>query len=137
MAEPHRRRFSLDEVKIDPRLKNRILSADGDEEVGAWDGEKIEDLVTELDRIEERVDANYAGLPHNENIPEDLRDQVEKDLPIWACDKAGNCLVGEGATKIRSVEQIRAHYDKKYGGVDKFKEKLRKEREALIARLKQ
>ncbi len=136
MAEEHRRRFSLDEVKIDPRLKNRIMSADGEEEVGAWDGEKIEDLVKELDRIEERVDANYAGLPHNDNIPEDLRDQVEKDLPIWACDRAGNCLVGDGATKIRSVEQIRNRYAKKYGGVDQFKEKLRREREAFVNQLK-
>ena len=34
------RRFSLDPIKVDPSLKNRIFSADGDETVGEWNGEK-------------------------------------------------------------------------------------------------
>ena len=113
------------------------MSADGDEELGSWDGEMIEDLVKELDRIEERYDPNYAGLPHNKNIPEDLRAQVEKDLPIWACDVSGNCLVGKQADKIRNVDQIRKRYEKKYGGVENFKEKLRLEREQFIQSLKE
>ena len=46
------RRFSLDPIKVDPSLINRIFSADGDETVGEWDGEDINDLVKELDRIE-------------------------------------------------------------------------------------
>ena len=136
MAPEPQRRFSLDKVQIDPRLKNRIMSADGDEELGVWDGENIEDLVKELDRIEERYDPNYAGLPHGNNLPEDLRSEVEKDLPIWACDASGNCLVGGQADKIRNVEQIRKRYEKKYGGVEKFKEKLRLEREQFIQSLK-
>ena len=53
------RRFSLDPIKVDPSLRNRIFAADGDEVVGEWNGENINDLVKELDRIEERVDANY------------------------------------------------------------------------------
>ncbi len=130
------RRFSLDKVEIDPKLLNRIQSADGDDTLGEWDGEHIEDLVKELDRIEERHDANYANLPHNKNIPEDLRGQVEKDLPIWACDRKGMCLLGEQADKVRSVDQIRKRYDKKHGGVEAFKEKLRKEREAFVEKLK-
>jgi hypothetical protein len=136
MASEIRRRFSLDEAAIDPQLKNRILSADGEEEVGSWDGESVQDLAQELERIEEFADANYAGLPHSQNIPEDLRDQVEKDYPIWAADKSGNCLVGEHAGQIESVAAIRAHYEGKYGGVEKFKEKLRLEREQMIAELK-
>ena len=136
MAPEQQRRFSLDKVELDPRLKNRIMSADGDDELGSWDGEKIEDLVTELDRIEERNDPNYASLPHGKNLPEDLRSQVEKDLPIWACDISGNCLIGEHADKVRHVDQIRNRYEKKYGGIEKFKEKLRQEREQLIQRLK-
>ena len=136
MAEEFRRRFSLDESAIDPRLKNRILSADGEEEVGSWNGQSVEDLARELERIEEFADANYAGLPHSANIPEDLKDQVEKDYPIWAADPSGNCLVGEHADKIESVEAIRAHYASKYGGVEQFKEKLRKERERMIAEMK-
>lgn len=136
MAQEIKRRFSLDSAQIDPRLQNRIMSADGDDELGAWDGEKIEDLVNELNRIEETADPNYSGLPHNKNIPEDLRNQVEKDLPIWACDKHGNCLVGEHADKVRTADQIRQRYEKKYGGVENFKEKLRKERELMIQKLK-
>jgi hypothetical protein len=137
MAPEQQRRFSLDKVQIDPRLKNRIMSADGDDELGSWDGEKIEDLVKELDRIEERYDPNYAGLPHGNNIPEDLRSEVAKDLPIWTCDASGNCLVGKQADKIRSVDQIRQRYEKKYGGVENFKEKLRLEREQFIQSLKE
>ena len=135
MASEHRRRFSLDKVEIDPAIKNRIMSADGDDHVGDWDGENIENLVKELDRIEERVDANYCSLPHNSNLPEDLRDQVEKDYPIWACDRSGQCLTGQHADKIVSVDKIRQHYDKKHGGVEAFKEKLRLEREKMIAEL--
>ena len=88
------RRFSLDPIKVDPTLKNRISSADGDEQVGEWNGEDINDLIKELDRIEERIDANYNSLPHSENIPEDLRGAVEKDCSIWTCDMKGNCLTG-------------------------------------------
>ena len=137
MAPEPQRRFSLDKVQIDPRLKNRIRSADGDDELGSWDGKNIEDLVKELDRIEERSDPNYASLPHGDNIPEDLRSQVEKDLPIWACDASGNCLIGEQADKIRNVDQIRKRYEKKYGSVENFKEKLRQEREQFIRSLKE
>jgi len=136
MAEEHRRRFSLDKVVIDPAIKNRILSAEDDDHVGDWDGENIDDLVKELDRIEERIDANYNSLPHNSNLPEDLRDQVEKDYPIWACDRQQRCLTGEHADKIVSVDKIRQHYDKKCGGVEAFREKLRLEREKMIAELK-
>ena len=132
MASEHNRRFSLDKVEIDPKLKNRIFSADGDEHVGDWDGETIEDLINELDRVEENVDANYASLPHHTNVPEDLRDQVEKDFPIWACDSQGMCLVGEQANEVVSIEKIRSHYDKKHGGVEAFKEKLRLERQKMI-----
>lgn len=135
MAEEIRRRFSLDKVEVDPVIKNRIMSADGDEHVGDWNGENIEDLVKELDRIEERVDANYNNLPHNSNLPEDLRDQVEKDYPIWACDQQGMCLTGEHADKVVSIEKVRRHYDKKHGGVEAFQEKLRLEREQMIADL--
>ena len=136
MAEEIRRRFSLEKVEIDPALKNRIMSADGDDELGTWDGQSIHDLVKELERIEERFDPNYSGLPHNNYIPKDLKDQVEKDLPIWACDNSGQCLVGKKAEKIRSVDEIREYYEKKHGGVEKFKEKLRLEREKFIQELK-
>ena len=136
MTSENFRRFSLDKVEIDPKIKNRIMSADGDEHAGDWDGEDIDVLVKELDRIEESVDANYGGLPHHSNIPEDLRNQVEKDYPIWACDLKGQCLVGENANKVHSLDKIRKHYDDKYGGVEGFKEKLRLEREKFEENLR-
>ena len=116
------RRFSLDPVKVDPSLRNLIYSADGDETVGEWNGEDINDLVRELDRIEERVDANYNSLPHADNIPEDLRGDVEKDCSIWTCDKKGNCLTGDQGADIESVDQIREKYILKYGSMEAFKE---------------
>lgn len=137
MASEIKRRFSLDKVQIDPLIKNRIMSVDGEDELGSWDGNSIDDLVKELERIEETSDPNYAGLPHNNNIPEDLRLQVEKDLPIWACDISGNCLIGEQADKVRTVDQIRGRYAKKYGSIEDFKDKLKREREQMIQQLKE
>ena len=127
------RRFSLDPMKVDPALQNRIFSADGDEKVGEWDGEDINDLVKELDRIEERIDANYNSLPHSVNIPEDLKGAIEKDCSIWTCDIKGNCLTGEQGEDIQSADQIREKYILKYGSLEAFKEKIRIEREKFIA----
>jgi len=126
------RRFSLDPIKVDPSLRNRIFSADGDEVVGEWNGENIIDLVKELDRIEERVDANYNSLPHSENIPEDLKGAIEKDCSIWTCDIKGNCLTGEQGIDIESADQIREKYTSKHGSLEAFKEKIRIEREKFI-----
>ena len=64
------RRFSLDKVDVDPKILNKILSADGDETLGEWDGNSIDDLVKELDRIEEFSDVRYSALPHSKYIPE-------------------------------------------------------------------
>jgi len=130
------RRFSLDPIKVDPSLRNLIYSADGDEVVGEWNGEDIYDLVSELDRIEERVDANYNSLPHSDNIPEDLRGDVEKDCSIWTCDKKGNCLTGDQGADIESADQIRKKYISKYGNMEAFKEKIRIEREKFVAEIK-
>ncbi|QPJ64529.1 MAG: hypothetical protein G3M78_03595 [Candidatus Nitrohelix vancouverensis] len=132
MAE-YQRRFSLDKVEIDPKLLNRILSADGDETLGFWDGEKIEDLEAELDRIEERYDVNYNSLPHQKNIPEEFKGAVEKDYPVWACDKKGDCLVGDGVEiRIESADTVREFYTKNHGGIEAFVEKLRIERQKFM-----
>jgi hypothetical protein len=130
------RRFSLDPINVDPSLLNKIFSADGDETVGEWNGEDINDLVKELDRIEERVDANYNSLPHSKNIPEDLKGDVEKDFSIWTCDIKGNCLTGEQGADIESADQIRKRYTLKYGSMEAFKEKVRIEREKFVAEIK-
>ena len=130
------RRFSLDKVKVDPILKNKIFSADGDDHIGDWNGECIDDLVKEIDRIEERSDPNYSSLPHRENIPEDLRLEVEKDFPIWTCDKKERCLVGDAGDDIKTVEEIRKFYEKEYGSIENFKEKLLQDREKFIQEVK-
>ena len=130
------RRFSLDPITVDPSLLNKIFSADGDEAVGEWNGEDVNDLVKELDRIEERVDANYNSLPHSKNIPEDLKGDVEKDCSIWTCDIKGNCLTGEQGADIESVDQIRKRYTLKYGSMEAFKEKVRIEREKFVEEIK-
>jgi hypothetical protein len=130
------RRFSLEKVKIDPILKNKIFTADGDDHIGDWNGECIDDLVKEIDRIEERTDPNYSSLPHRENIPEDLRLEVEKDFPIWTCDLKERCLVGDAGDDIKTIEEIREFYKKKYGGIKNFKEKLRLDREKFIQEVK-
>ena len=130
------RRFSLDKVHVDPSLKNKIFSADGDDHIGNWNGECIDDLVIEIDRIEERADPNYSSLPHRENIPEDLRLEVEKDFPIWTCDIKGRCLTGDAGDGIKTVEEIRNFYKAEYGSIDNFKEKLRIEREKFVQEIK-
>jgi hypothetical protein len=128
-----RRKFPVDESQIDPSLKNRIFSPDGDEVVGYWDGESIQDLEKELDRIEERVDANYNSLPHHYNIPKDFFDKVEKDYPVWACDKKGECLVGEGPEiRIEKAEVVRDFYINKYGSIEAFHEKLALDRKKFM-----
>ena len=130
------RRFSLDKINIDPALKNKIFSADGDDHIGNWNGECINELVKEIDRIEERADPNYSNLPHRENIPEDLRLQVEKDLPIWTCDIKGQCLVGDAGNEIKNVDEIREFYIKRYGSIEAFKEKLKADREKFVREIK-
>lgn len=128
-----RRKFPVDDSLIDPNLKNRIFSPDGDTVVGYWDGESVQNLEKELDRIEEREDANYNSLPHHNNIPEELRDQVEKDYPVWACDKKGECLVGEGAEiRIEKADTVRNHYINKYGSIQAFHEKLALDRKKFM-----
>ena len=127
MVSESSRRFSLDKETIDPALLNRIFSADGDEIIGTWTGKSINDLVTELDRIEESTDANYSNLPHQGNIPEDLREIITADFQIWACDQSGNCLTGETASRVLHVDQIRNHYKREYGGVKQFKDKIQRE----------
>tara|TARA_Y100001960_G_C14753427_1_gene869847 strand:- start:1764 stop:2183 length:420 start_codon:yes stop_codon:yes gene_type:complete len=131
------RRFSLDKVNVDPTLKNKIFSADGDEHIGDWNGECINELVKEIDRIEERADPNYSNLPHRQNIPEDLKLQIEKDLPIWTCDIKGQCLVGDAGDEIKTINEIRELYINKYGSVEKFKEKLKADREKFVREIKE
>ena len=130
------RRFSLDKVTVDPALRNKIFSADGDDHIGDWDGEYVDDLVKEIDRIEERRDVNYSSLPHSYNIPDEFKPEIGKDYPIWTCDKNGRCLAGDTGEEILPIEEIRTPYINKYGSIDQFKEKLKIDREKFVQEIK-
>ena len=56
----------------------------------AGDVRKVGDLV------------DMAALPSAE-IPDD----IDTGYPVWACDKAGRCLVGTVADEIETLDQIR------------------------------
>lgn len=80
--------------------------------VGAWDGKRVEDLQVELARIKSELAGEgsvdrvaTAGVPHGDQIPEDLR--TFRAYPIWGCDVAENCLCGANANRIVSVRDVR------------------------------
>jgi len=84
--------------------------------LGTWDGLNVDALRDELDRIkatlpeEIRIHTiDMTDLPHAELVPEDLA--THTGYPIWACDKSGFCLTGEGAREIESAADIRARLD--------------------------
>ncbi|MFQ5444451.1 MAG: hypothetical protein ACE5EK_07535 [Nitrospinales bacterium] len=130
MAEDFSQRsFSLDKDKVSSITHDNIFEIETENIVGKWNGEDIRELAKELDRIEETTDVNYSALPHHEQIPADLHDEVEKDYSIWACDKSGNCLVGEQGVDIESADEIRKHYESSHGSIEAFKEKIREEKQ--------
>lgn len=86
--------------------------------VAAWDHEKVEDLMDILDQIPEALrDAgypprtgdviDYSDLP-SEPVPEKIA-----GYPVWACDKQGNCLVGDAADQIEHIASIIEWYEDK------------------------
>ncbi|HUU02181.1 MAG TPA: hypothetical protein VM425_12120 [Myxococcota bacterium] len=84
--------------------------------LGTWDGLDVGQLRAELDRIEATLPEeirihtiDMTALPHAEQVPEDLA--THTGYPIWACDKSGFCLTGEGAREIEQVSDIRARLD--------------------------
>ena len=63
--------------------------------------------------------------------------EVEKDLPIWTCETKARCLTGDNGNEIKTVDEIRELYIKKYGSIEKFKEKLKADREKFVREIKQ
>lgn len=83
--------------------------------VGQWDGKDVNDLKQELARIKRELISQGAGdkvepkgVPHQEQMPEDLHDFTA--YIIWACDQKSECLVGSGANRTESVASIREFY---------------------------
>ena len=79
--------------------------------VGRWDGRDVKVLQEELARIKRETPGDRVepdGVPHRDQLPEDLRDFTAYIL--WACDPNGMCLVGSGANRAETVESIREFY---------------------------
>jgi len=83
-------------------------------EVRAWDTEDISELVELLarldaigDRADRRVGAeDYVRMDALPSAP--IPEGVDTSYPVWAVDKRGMALVGEGADEVESVEEVRA-----------------------------
>ncbi len=75
--------------------------------LGSWDGEHVAVL---LGTLEDLYDAGHgdvidmSALPWECQIPDVLKPYTH--YPIWACDRHGKCLVGDGADTIEDVEEI-------------------------------
>ncbi len=79
--------------------------------VGRWDGQDVQALQQELARIKREVQGDRVepgGVPHRDQLPEDLRDFTAYIL--WGCDANGVCLVGSGANRTETVASIREFY---------------------------
>ena len=83
--------------------------------VGQWDGQDANALKNELARIKQTLQEQGsddkvapAGIPHQEQLPEDLRNFTA--YLLWACDQNDMCLVGSGANRLESAASIREFY---------------------------
>ena len=82
---------------------------------GRWNGEDVNALKDELARIKQDLQRQGskdkiepAGIPHQNQLPEDL--QGFTAYLLWGCDRQGQCLVGSGANRVESVDSIREFY---------------------------
>jgi hypothetical protein len=94
-------------------MSNDIVSKSGTV-VGQWDGKDCHDLKNEMEKIKKRLKAEgrrdevlKQGVPHQDQIPEDLKTFTA--YPIWAIDAKGNALVGAGANRVISLENLRTY----------------------------
>jgi len=90
------------------KLQGAITKLSTGKAIAYWDYDDIKNLRLMLDRLEKNAlykdDINYSSLPVHPNY---LTDVDEKAIyPIWACDKNGNCLVGDNATFFEHIDNI-------------------------------
>jgi len=90
---------------------NTIKTRDG-RTVGSWDGHSVESLQAELARIRKQLADEGsndrvvpAGIPHADQLPEDLRSF--RAYPIWGCDDQQLCLCGANANRVVEVANVR------------------------------
>jgi hypothetical protein len=85
------------------------------EKIRAWDPEEenvktLLDLCNEFD--EEKPEMGISLDDYTDitqfGVAKEFRDRVDhkSSYPIWACDFAGNCIVGEGKWSIEHIDDI-------------------------------
>ena len=94
-------------------MSDEIKTQSG-EHVGTWNGDDVNDLMSELMRI--RQNLKNAGsvdkvipaeMPHRDQLPEDLRSF--NAYPIWGYDRQDNCLCGARANRIVAAADVRQY----------------------------
>jgi hypothetical protein len=84
-------------------------------EVRAWDTEdvaRLVELLTKLDETADRADRRAEDYVRMDALPSaPIPEEVDTGYPVWAVDKHGQALVGEGADEVESIEEIRAWYE--------------------------
>lgn len=83
--------------------QNLIYDMNG-KEIGAWDGERIEDLRIFIMMAPGIVD--FSALPHDDQVPESIFSGAKLPFPVIACDRRGYCLVGDAGDSILSLSLI-------------------------------
>jgi len=82
-------------------------------EVRGWDTEdvaRLVELLTRLDEITDRADRRAEDYVRLDALPSaPIPEGVDTAYPVWAVDKHGLALVGEGADQVESVEEVRAY----------------------------
>jgi hypothetical protein len=82
-------------------------------EVRAWDTEDVSrlvELLTRLDEITDRADRKAEDYVRMDSLPSaPIPEGVDTAYPVWAVDKQGQALVGEGADEVESIEEVRAY----------------------------
>jgi hypothetical protein len=84
-------------------------------EVRAWDTEdvaRLVELLTKLDETADRADRRAEDYVRMDALPSaPIPEGVDAGYPVWAVDKHGQALVGEGADEVESIEEVRAWYE--------------------------
>jgi hypothetical protein len=82
-------------------------------EVRAWDTEdvaRLVELLTKLDETADRADRRADDYVRMDALPSaPIPEEVDTSYPVWAVDKRGQALVGEGADEVESIEEVRAY----------------------------
>jgi hypothetical protein len=94
-------------------IKNQILEVI--QQIKAWDPEEYNAemllrLCDEFDRIKPNSDITLADWTDIKQLgcAAEYKERVDRNTnyPIWACDYAGDCIVGTGEWYIKHIDDI-------------------------------